>query len=215
MRNSCNWVREIEISTAWEKPQFAASFFFMQYTDRPTWSIVMKSPIIVVLGTKEPDVISAVARATQAYRQRAPTELNVNFTSMPTASERLRGIEPLLKEACLRAQTIRHTKAAAIGIAKASGAIELGYNRGARRALFEAHVIVAAVKGSVLICSLPNGCPEAASSALDEAFQRAIRRYQKDDIPVDTATSTIAELAVRTWAEIDNVFPDPEIKLMC
>lgn len=174
----------------------------------------MKKSIVVALGTSDPRVVAAVQKATQVLSSETAASWDVHFRVAATSTEKLATIESLTKEACLRAQLLRLNTNAELGVAMASGVVPVLYNRGARRARFDAHVIAAVMKGMPLLLAFPNGSPEDAFPESERIFRRLCRGMLPETDVSDPDLDNLAELAVRTWMETIRGFAEPEIELL-
>jgi hypothetical protein len=170
-------------------------------------------PIVIALGTRDSKVLEVIERTISDHRKHQKNEVAVQLLPAQTATEMPRDLHALVREACIRAQLIRSEYKAEIGVAQAWGNLRFLYNRGARRAYFEAGVIVSVGKTGPLTIAGPCGCPDEAQEEYARTFKQSIAHLEDPNTPA-LPEDHLADAIVNAWSNLRTVFPDSQIEFM-
>lgn len=173
----------------------------------------MKKPIIIALGLRDAKMIERIREITVEYLARHRSDMQIEFTSAPTAEESLRGIAPMLREACTRAQLLRAQTKAPVAVASADGIVEVLYRNRARRTQFKACLVVGCGPRGPICIAGPSGCPQEAQEEYQTSFQRTIAHLHNNDSDA-TEEDYAADVAVNVWMNALGEFPEPTIELL-
>jgi len=173
----------------------------------------MDKPIVVVIGTEQPEILEAIRLVTEAYRKQERATWSAMFKAAPELDVPSTSAHELVRLAHRQAVAIMRSNAGDAGVAIASGTVTFLYNRGARKARFLAHAIVSVCEAGCVNMAMPSAYPEDAEAEFISHVQNiAATLPVPEDVP--DSLDDLCSIAVQTWKDAPFEYDPPCIELM-